>query len=91
VALAAHCPARRGNCAGSVRLARCRAFNQTIGRGSFRVPEGRTRRVRVRLTPSARRSIARHHVVCAYATARTHRTQPPPSAVEATVRLTLLA
>jgi hypothetical protein len=91
VALAARCPAGRGTCAGSVRLARCRAFKVTIGRASFRVLEGHTRRVRVRLTHSARSYVARHHLVCAFATARTRRTRPPPSAVEATVRLTLLA
>jgi hypothetical protein len=91
VAFVARCPARRGTCAGSVRLARCRAFKVTIGRGGFRVPEGQTRRVRVRLTHSARRYVARHHLVCVYATARTRRTRPPPSAAEATVRLALVA
>ena len=85
VTLVARCPARRGTCAGTVRLARCRVAAPAIGRARFRVPEGRTRRLRVRLTRGARRDRA----TCALATARSRRTRTPASAVEATVRLTL--
>jgi hypothetical protein len=91
VAIAGHCPADRGTCVGSVRLLRCRRFAVTIGRAYFRVAEGRTRRVRVRITPSARRSVARQRRVCAIATVRSRRTRPPSSAVEVTVGATLLA
>jgi hypothetical protein len=45
----------------------------------------------VRLTRSARRFLAHHGVVCAFGTARTHRARPPPSAVEVSTRLTLVA
>jgi Ca2+-binding RTX toxin-like protein len=91
VAIVAHCPAARGTCAGSLRLAPCRRPRVTLARAGFRIAEGRTRRVRVSLTRTARRLVARRHRVCTTATARSRRTSPPPSAVELTVALTLLA
>ena len=63
---------------------------ELASRGSD-IAEGRTRRVRVSLTRTARRLVARRHRVCTTATARSRRTRPPPSAVELTVALTLLA
>jgi Ca2+-binding RTX toxin-like protein len=91
VAIAGRCPARRGTCVGSIRLARCRRAGATIGRATFRVAEGRARRVPVRLAPRARRGVARHRVVCAWAAVRSRRATPPPSRVDVTVALRLLA
>jgi Ca2+-binding RTX toxin-like protein len=89
IALAAYCPARRGTCAGTVLLSRCRVTPVPIGHADFRLAEGTTRRARVHLAPGARRAVARHGSLCAVTTARTHRTRPPPSAVQSTARITI--
>jgi RTX calcium-binding nonapeptide repeat (4 copies) len=91
VAIAGHCPARRGTCVGSIRLTRCRRTGATIGHASFRVAEGRVGRVPVQLTPRARDDVAQHHAVCAWAMVRSRRAAPPPSRVDVTVALRLLA
>jgi hypothetical protein len=91
VAILGRCLAARGTCVGSVRLTRCRRFGATIGRSSFRVPDGHSRRVRVRLTPRARRYVARHRVVCAWGTVHSRRAAPPSSHIDVSLGATLLA
>jgi Ca2+-binding RTX toxin-like protein len=89
VAFTALCPARRGTCAGIVRLSRCRVAPVPIGHAGFRLAEGKTRPLRVHLAPAAGRAVALNGALCALVTARTRRTRPPPSAVESTIRITI--